>query len=232
MLYEAAPYFIYGTAYMAFILLPHMLGWLGHLGVNQVRSWAVTVVEVGLTASMPPIMVAGGVAEHTLRRFWRYAPYRLAATSGAEPTHFCEALVLFHGRFARIYLGTVLLLSLITQIVFQWIVDMGALDRWLPMANTGNLLFLFRMGLIAYALLGMGIFSCMFCITIGAPKRAMQAVRWGLLTTLFLGIPLSRINYTLSVLAFVIGAFVFVIAAWWSCHQVLRRADYYFALAL
>ncbi|MEZ4728936.1 MAG: GT4 family glycosyltransferase PelF [Caldilineaceae bacterium] len=236
LLHEAAPYFGYGFLYMAFILLPHILGWLGALGIDQVRSWAVTSVELGLTASMPPIIIAGGVAEHVLRRFWRYTPALQAQTSGDALPAFHGALRRFYQRTTTIYLIALTLLSFGMHLLFQQLVDTGFITRWLAIpatpTNLTHLLFIFNGGLIAYGLLGWGIFSCMFCITLGAPQLAMRAVCWGLVATLIFGIPLSGLHYTLSTVAFISGAAVFVIVAHQMCNQVLQSSDYCFAMAL
>ncbi len=232
LLHEATPYFAYGFLYMAFILLPHILGWLGALGIDQVRSWAVTSVEIGLTASMPPLIIANGVAEHALRRFWRHAPALQAQTAGDNVAQFRTALVKFYWHYAKVYLAALTILSLGTHLLFPLVVDAGIIERWLHLPNAAQLIFIFNAGLIAYGLLGLGIFSCMFCITVGAPQLAMQAVGWGLMTTLLIGIPLSGMHYTFSALAFICGAIVFVIAAWKMCNRVLQSSDYRFAMAL
>jgi hypothetical protein len=85
---------------------------------------------------------------------------------------------------------------------------------------------------MAYGLLGWGIFGCMFCMTVGAPRLALRAVRWGLIALLIIGIPLSSLHYTFSVLAFIGGAAVFGIVAHQMCKQGLQSSDYRFAMAL
>lgn len=232
LLHEAAPYFTYGFLYMAFILLPHILGWLGTLGVHQMRSWAVTSVEIGLTLSMPPLILANGMAEHTLRRFWRYTPALQAQTTGQDLENFRRSLHTFHYQYATIYLIGLTLLSIGTHMLFTLGLENGILARWVDLPNSTELLFIFNAGLIAYGFLGLGIFNCMFCITVGAPQLATQAVSWGLVTTLLLGAFLSRIHYTFSALAFIVGALVFVIVAWRMCFRILQSADYRFAMAL
>ncbi|MEZ4869977.1 MAG: GT4 family glycosyltransferase PelF [Caldilineaceae bacterium] len=236
LVHEAAPYFGYGFLYMAFILLPHILGWLGALGVDQMRSWAVTSVELGLTASMPPIIIAGGVAEHILRRFWRYTPALQAQTAGDAVADFRNALTNFYQRTMLIYLLALALLSIAMHLLFQQLVAGGYISNWLQLpanqTTVNHLHFIFNSGLIAYGLLGWGIFSCMFCITVGAPQLAMQAVRWGLVATCLLGVPLSELHYTFSALAFIGGAIVFVVIAQQMCNRVLQSSDYRFAMAL
>src|SRR4029079_14707841 len=63
MTHEAAPYFGYGSLYMILILLPHFFVWLSGLGSGQTHTaWVITTVEVGLTLSMPPLVLASGAA--------------------------------------------------------------------------------------------------------------------------------------------------------------------------
>ncbi|MCB0061842.1 MAG: hypothetical protein KDE19_07000, partial [Caldilineaceae bacterium] len=189
-------------------------------------------VELGLTASMPPIIIANGVAEHVLRRFWRRAPILQAETQGEQLPLFQQGLIQFYWRYALVYLVALLLLSVGTQALFYWAIDSGVLVQWIPIPNPQELFFIFYAGLAAYGLLGMGIFSCMFCITVGAPILAVRAVAWGLLATLLIGLPLSGIHYSFSALAFIIGGLFFVVIAWQKCMYVLRSADHRFAMSL
>ncbi|MEZ4656213.1 MAG: GT4 family glycosyltransferase PelF [Caldilineaceae bacterium] len=232
LLHEARPFFAYGFLYMALILLPHILGWLGTLGVHQVRSWAVINVELGLTASMPPLMIAGGVAEHTLRCFWRMAPALMQQTPGGALSHFRQSLTRFYWRYALLYLSVLGGLSLVMHLVFQELLQAGVIQRLFHLSNTDGLLFIFYAGLAAYGLLGLGIFSAMFCITLGAPQLAVRAVIISLTATLIVGIPLSGMNYALSALAFVYGAVVFAVVTWGMADRVLQAADYQFALGI
>lgn len=229
---EATPYFAYGFVYMLFILLPHMLGWLGTLGVHQMRSWAVTSVEMGLTASMPPLILASGVAEHALRRFWSYTPVLQAQTESNDLPAFRRALGQFYQRFALIHLITLVALSIGTYFLFRLAVSSGLITHWLHLPDTEQLLFIFTGGLIAYGLLGVGVFNAMFCITLNAPQLATRAIWWGLVVTLLVGAPLSSIHYTLSALAFISGALVFVLISWKMCYRILQSADHRFAAAL
>ncbi|MFN8487917.1 MAG: GT4 family glycosyltransferase PelF [Caldilineaceae bacterium] len=232
LLSEAAPYFGYGALYMVLILLPHLFGWFSGLGAGQTRAWAITAVEVGLTLSMPPLVLASGVAEHALRHFWQYAPTLQALTNGEQIACFGKTLRQFSQRHRNTYLLTLAGLSLVTHVAFTASVRLGLLTKWLGLLNFHQLTFIFDGGLLAYGLLGWGLFHCMFCVTLGRAQCALQAVQWGLLFLLLSGTPLLLFHYQYSVIAFVCGALAFALTAQRAANQVLRTSDYHFAASL
>jgi hypothetical protein len=94
------------------------------------------------------------------------------------------------------------------------------------------MMFIFDTSLIAYGLLGLGLFNCMFCITVGCPHHALRSLLWGMLVMLLVGIPLCWVSYQYCAVAFAFGAATFAFTSWKSVSQVLRQADYHFASTL
>ena len=85
LLAEATPYFIYGTLYMAFVLSPHVLGWLGRRPAGADWLLAMEPLELGLSLAMIPLLLASGVAENTSRAFWSQARVEQSTTPEARP---------------------------------------------------------------------------------------------------------------------------------------------------
>ena len=232
MLDEAAPYFAYGLAYMVLIFLPHVYGWFGALPVGQSRADAVSNIEVGLTLSLPPLILAYGVSEHALRQFWRSALAAQARVSAGDVSSFGVGLSALARRQHWSYLIVLTALTLLAYGTVAAALANGWTGRWLQIAAPAAFLPIFALSLLAYWLLGLGLYSCMFAVTLGCPQAAFRAVIWAGLVMVLAGTILGALNYVLSVAAFVLAAFVFAVLAWRSANQVLHRADYSFAAVL
>jgi glycosyltransferase involved in cell wall biosynthesis len=228
LLHEAWPYFAYGILYMLLILSPHLFGWLG----CQPASWGIAVVELALTLAMPPLILAGGVAEHALRLFWRVAPVGLSLTPGGETALFGRGLADFYCHYRRLYLLALAVLSTAALLALQAAAYYGLLERWLQSSALNSLWLFFAGSLLAYGLLGLGIFSCMFCITVGRPQSAIRAVGFGIAVLICLGLLLMPLNFVYSVLAFIGGGLAFAVVAWREAGQIFQSVDYYFASSL
>jgi hypothetical protein len=99
-------------------------------------------------------------------------------------------------------------------------------------ADPGQLLFIFSLSLVAYWLLGLGLFNCMFAVTLGKPQVAFRAVLWGCLVMTITGAMLCSLSFTLAAFAFVLAALAFAAISWEETNQVLWSADYSFAAVL
>ena len=232
MTYEGAPYFGYGFTYMILILLPHVFGWLGALPVGLDQMSAVTNIEVGLTLSMPPLILAYGVADHAIRLFWRQVTYHQVQTPGSRVAEFGAALCEFSSRQRRVYLLVLTGLTVAAHLAFRAAIHAGLVSQWLHQANTEDLSLIFNASLIAYWLIGLGLFNSMFLVTLGSARTAFQAVLWGTLVMTILGFHLATISYAYAAVAFVLAAFVFALASWGKNDVVLQSADFQYTSAL
>jgi hypothetical protein len=229
MVYEAAPYFAHGSLYMVFILIPHLLGWFGALGMGQERGWALSSVEVGLILSLPPLILSSGVAEHTLRQFWLRALAAQAITPGRDHRQFGSVLTEFYRQQLERYLIVLASTSAMVYIVFQLALGSGLLASWLPSSSLNATRFFFYIGLIIYGLLGWGLFNSAFCVTLARPTLALRAVLLGIGIVVVTGVPLSLgVNFSCAAIAFIAGAITFVVASSWAVKKVLESADYYY----
>lgn len=229
---EATPYFAYGFAYMVLIFLPHIFGWFGQLPGGQNRSDAVANLEIGLSLSMPPLILACGAAENAMRRFWRQVAIIQAGTPATVTDHFGVALLAFVAQQRRSYLKVLTILTVLAAVAFQYMLGSGWIEQWLPQADRSQLSFLFHMSLVAYWLMGLGLFNCMFAVTLGRPQVALRSVVWGVVVMVATGAMLSSLSFTSAVFAFGLAAFVFAVISWEEANQVLWSADYSFASVL
>ncbi len=214
LVYEAAPYFLYSALYMLFIIIPHVFGWLGVLEPGQPRLWAVTSVEAGLTLALVPIILVGGVTEHTLREFWRFAPQAQANTPGTDVSQFWHALTRFYGRYWRLYMLVLTALSVAVFGAVSMAFRSGLIERWIALPDSTQIMRFFVAGLCINWLIGAGLFNCVFCITLGRPWLAVRAVALAIAVTVIVGAPLSfLLNFSLATVAFICGAIAFALAS-------------------
>lgn len=232
MVDEAAPYFTYGFMYMILIFLPHVYGWLGYIPDGQARAAAATNIEIGLTLSMPPLILAYGVAEHSLRLFWRRVVVIQALTPANKVECFGQVLLSFVARRRWIYIAVLTAITLIAHEVFHRALVEGWLGHWLQPADPEQLRFIFDASLIAYGFLGLGLFNCMFVVTLGRPQAANRAVIWGCFVMVATGSMLCPFNFAFAAIAFAIAAFVFAAISWAEADDVIRGADHSFASVL
>jgi hypothetical protein len=229
MVCEAAPYFAYGVLYMVFILIPHLLGWCGVLGLGQERGWALGSVEVGLILSLPPIILASGVVEHALRQFWLQALAAQPITPGSDLRQFGSVLTDLYQQQRERYLIVLVSTSAVVYVVFQVALDTGLLATWLGLSNLDVVKYFFYIGLIAYGLVGWGQFNCAFCVTLARPTLALRAVILGIGIVVVTGLPLCLgLNFAYAAVAFLAGAITFVTVSTRAVKKVLESADYYY----
>ena len=223
-----APYFCYGVLYVLLIIVGHVPGWLGRVedGVQMV---AVSTTEVGLTLALGGYILVGGVAEHTMRRFWKRVKAYQERTPGEKPELFNQNLGRFFRREQRVYLQALVfctgLVLGVTLLLVAWLARLGR-D---PLGWTPATLTTFVLGLVGYGVMAWGIFNCMFMITLSRPGKAITAVSIAILITLAIGLPTSRLlGYHYSGIGMVAGSLAFTLFSARQLRQLWTRADYYY----
>ncbi|HEX2913330.1 MAG TPA: GT4 family glycosyltransferase PelF [Chloroflexia bacterium] len=231
MLHEAAPYFGYSLLYVFFISAPHLIGWAGRLDSDQSWLSSITNLEVGLTLSLPPLVLVGGVTERALRLFWQELPLAHASTPGKDIRQFSDALFDFYWAQRERFSVALAVLSLLFGVPFWFILNGGLLQGLIgPNPATAVILFLF--GLLTYYLTGQGLFNCTFFVTLSRPTLAMKAVVGGLLVMLALGLPLSLlVNFRLCMIGFLAGAAAFQWLSSKLLKNLLETVDYFYFTA-
>jgi len=233
LIQEAAPYFAYGLLGMIFILIPHVLGWAGTIGSDHPRLWAGVSIEVGMTLALAPFMLAGGVAERSLRLFWRRLHLIQRSVSGSNPERFAAELWQHYREYLVRYLVVLGLASLADYAVVQMAVQSGLLAQWLQLNDLDRLVFIFQTSLLAYWLFGWGMFNCIYSMTLAQARLSVQAIGMAIMVLIVIGVPLSlAIDFSLAGFAFAAGGVAFVVISSWSVRRVLQSADYYLFASL
>lgn len=228
---EATSYFVYGMLYAGFIILSHLLGWFGKLAEGQTWQSAVTSLEVGLTLSLPPMILVGGFMEHTLRLFWHKTSVIQAGTSGLNAGQFGDSLLSFYRREGRRYQILLAVFSLVLGIPLWILMKDGHLVGLIG-SNPVPTIGFFLSGLVIYFLLGRALFNCTFCLTLARPALAAKAIASGLVVMLLLGLPLSlMIDFSYSIIGVLAGMITFMMVSSKLTSRLLKSADYYYFAA-
>ena len=228
LLAEAAPYFIYGTLYMAFVLSPHVLGWLGRRPAGTDWLLSMEPLELGLSLAMIPLLLASGVAENTSRAFWSHAWAEQSTTPGGKTRGFARRILRFYGRRLAIYLLVLAAISLVAN--WGMAAVAGRLTTWGESTSEYAVFMeVFRAGSLAFWLLGLGLFNSIISVSLAQPWLAARSVLWAIGATWYVGLPLiALLRFDLAAQAFVVGAAVFAIASSINIAGLLQEADYYY----
>ena len=224
-----APYFAYGVLYVVLVLSGHISGWLASTPPGADRMVGVTATEVGLTIALGGTILTGGVAERTIARFWRLVKVYQLETPPAQPSQFASRLC---GFFGKEYLRFALVLSLCSMLVIgavlsavTWTQARGVVA--LPWTRETSVIL--ALGVIGYGIMALGVFQCMFMITLSRPGMANRAVIIGIVTTLTVGVIVGQLaSYPYSVLGVVAGSLAFAVAARSSLRNLMHHADYFY----
>ncbi len=229
LLLEALPPFAYGSLYMVFIFAPHVLGWLGALRHGQSPMLVLASLEVGLVLSMPPIIMLAGAAEYWLKRFWRHVSAELLATPSGNAARFDRCLTNWYRTHLLHYGIALTALSVADYGAFRLAFDRGYLSAALGVPSAGPVSFTFVAGLIAYWLLGLGVYNAMFCTTLGRADLPARAVALATIVTVATGVPLSFLgDFTYSTIAFICGSATFFGMSQWMTARMMKHLHYYY----
>jgi hypothetical protein len=228
MVVNLAPYFFYGVLYVTFILSGHVPGWLGRVP-GGVRITAISTVEVGLTLALGGYILVGGVAEHTIRRFWKRIQSYQLQTPQAQPQQFNQRLSQFFRQEQAIFLRALVFCSGLILLATLVSVHFATEAAIIVLPWTSATVTIFGLGLIGYGLMAWGIFNCMFMITLSRPEKAIGAIIIGIIVTLTLGITISLVvSYHYGIAGMVAGSLAFALVASRRLQEIWRRADYFY----
>lgn len=224
-----APYFVYGVLYVLLVLSGHVSGWIGRTPEGVGRMDAVTTTEIGLTLALGGVILAGGVAERTIGRFWRLVKVHQLEAAVSQPAHFRQAIDAFVARERKRFAGVLLLCN--TAVVagvaalVAWSVQSGVAS--LPWSRETTVVLVW--GTIGYGLMALGVFDCMFMITLSRPGMAIRAVTLGIAATLLVGLLIGQLaTFHTSAVGLVVGNLVFLAAAHRNLGALLKHMDYFY----
>ena len=134
-----------------------------------------------------------------------------------------------YGQQLRRYLLILAGISGAAFILFRAGVNSGYLSNSVRLSGLEAAEYIFNAGLIAYWLIGWGVFNCMFCVTLARPALAWRAVVIGMVTMLIVGVALSfSINFVYAALAFIAGGAAFAAVSFLAVRKLFESASYYY----
>lgn len=223
------PYFVYGVLYVSFILSGHVAGWVGHIPGGMERMQAFATTEMGLTVALGGYILAGGVAERTMRRFWRRVKTYQLQTPQASSDSFGQIMHDFYLKERNHFIMILLLSSLLILIGMLTTIRITERAGMIALPWTSETTTVLVLGLLGYGLVALGIFNCMFMITLSRPWQAISVIGLGILATLGGGIGISKLlSYQYGAAGVVVGGLVFIYATYLRLQNILTHADYFY----
>ena len=228
LIVNLAPYFFYGVLYVTFILSGHIPGWLGRVP-NTERITAISSIEVGLALALTGYILVGGVAEYTIRLFWKYVKNYQTQTPQANPQRFNQHLYEFFQREQAFFLRALVICSGLILLATLAYIQLTTRTGNLALPWTSETTTVFLLGLIGYGVMAWGIFNCMFMITLSRPVKAIGAIIIGIIVTLIFGFPIGLIvSYSYAIAGMVVGSSVFAFVSNRWLKEMLSHADYFY----
>lgn len=222
-----APYFGYGVVYIVGMLAGHLGGWVGRLPDGLARLDAIATSELGLTVALVAYILVGGVAEHTVQRFWAGVHGFQAESLARRPAMFAERLAGFQ-RDERHRFAGALAVSAGVVALFAGVSVLTS-GRVLGIAWGRDLAVVLAAGLLGSALLAVAAFDCMMLITLSQPWPALLALACGAVVTGVVSVMLGvAVGYAWGALGMVIGNLVVLAIARVRLGRVIEHADYFY----
>ena len=190
---------------------------------------AIATIEVGLTLALGGIILAGGVAERTMRHFWQRVRFYQLQTSQDQSGAFNRIVRDFVSRERWQFALAVVVCSAVTLAGVWAVTTLAGQAGDAALLLTPQMVTVLILGMIGYGLMALGTFNCMFMITLSRPRQAIETLGIGILITLAIGVAISRLtSYQYGAVGVALGGLaVFAIAHVW-LQRMLARADYYY----
>lgn len=218
LLLEAAPYVGFGSLFALLLIEPHVLGWEGR--VEGSRMGALGTLELSFTLALPPVLIASGLGERTMRAFWTFARARREQD---DPEAFCDAVSTFRRARFRRYAFALACLSAAVVAGVEVARRLGSLH------GVSQLVFL--CAVVGFLLFGLGQFNCLFMLGLGRSGPALASALGAVIAVSALGVPLASVDFRLAAVAFAGGATVLAATSSVLCARVVRAADFHYAAA-
>ncbi len=229
LLVGLTPYFSYGVLYIVFILSGHIGGWLGALRTAPMPMEEIGTIEVGLTVAVGGFILAGGVAECTMRRFWERVQVYQAKTVHTRPDGFGHMIREFFLKEQSDFLVALVLCSFVVAVGVFVLVQLFSSSGMTALPWSDKSTVVFVIGLVGYGLMAEGIFNCMFMITLSQPWSASSAVVSGIAVAVVTGLVFSKVlPYQYATLNVVAGGLTLMLISRTRLWRILKDADYFY----
>jgi len=225
--YLAAPFFFYGFLYFGLLFADRLVGW--STGHHPLPVWFRPAYEVGLDWALVALVLGIALLEYTVNAFSRRIIRVQEELDGAR--------IRQHNRyFLRFYLIQLAVVALLAAAEIALAYEGGISLRHIHFLHEVRGFFensttrgVFVAGSIGYALIAWGLLNSLFLLSLSRPKYVLRAILPAILTSIAVGIPLSRTyEYWYSAAGLAAGGLVFAALSCWYVIRMLLRTDYYY----
>lgn len=229
LIVNLAPYFAYGVIYVICVLAGHVGAWIGKLPEGMSRLQGLAMSELALTLALTGYILVGGVAERTMRRFWQRVNIYQKLVLADNPKTFEATLSDFIKRERAQFVRALSVCSVAVLAIVVGAVGMSPNRILLGLRWDTATLFVFVTGLIGYDILALGVFDCMFIITLSRPLYALSALGIGTIATSVISVAAGVfISYACGALGVFLGSLIFLSFARHYLTRIIGYADYYY----
>jgi hypothetical protein len=227
---DGASYFFCGLFSLTPIFAPHLLAWSGRADGSAQWGHGVLALEVALVVALLPVVASVGVADRELRGFWRLLGTALERTMAGKEKALAAELQASVRRGQRRYVWVLSILALATSGLFALIASAGWLDQGLGRDQVGWAVIAVVVASIAYVFLGLGVFSSMYSLSLGAPLGVLKALGAAMASVGVVGYPLARLwSWRAALPALVVATAVFALMAARSQRAVVRKTAHLYS---
>ncbi|MEP7054013.1 MAG: GT4 family glycosyltransferase PelF [Actinomycetota bacterium] len=225
---EGTPYFLYGTLGVVMFVTVHVVGW-AHVQGEQT---AVTTLELGLVLPLLPAVLGAGHAERVLRAFWDSAEALQHATFARARANFGAKLYGQYRIELRRYVSRLVRTSVLTVVMVEPLIDSHLLHKVADYRSKADVRLLFYAGLVAYALIAVAQFNCMFALSLNRLRGPLRSVTAGIAVTFVASVVLAAFaGFALMGLALACGAAVYALLSFRNVSALLASADLHYVAA-
>lgn len=226
--YTNYQYFLYGTAYFAFLFLDRILAWSANNTNQPYIIWFDTAYELGMDWALIGFMLVTASLEYSIRKFSKII---LPLQKQANPL-FPES---FNKYFQRFYWRQVILLIVIGCIAivanYYLVSSLQYYEAQYQVVNdffVSDIVFkVFWLASVGYLATSFGLLNSLFFFTLGKPGPVLQGIGGAIMANIIVGYLCSRlISYEYATIGLIAGGFAFASITGFHIIKFFKKLDY------
>jgi len=230
VIYTSAPYFAYGLLYFSFLYLDRFISWSANSAYMPFVVWFRGQYEIGLDWAMLALVLPMGVVESALTRFMDNLVPNQKRLLYSDTERFGTLCARAYIKQLALYTGVSLLSAMLVSELVRLLEKQVTFEVYLSASHVS--MFVFRLSLFAYVLLGAGLFNVLIFFCLSRPEMALRAVASAIAVDFVVGFVLSRwLGYEWAAAGLLAGSVVFFVAGSIQVLKVMHNMDYHYYYA-